>query len=145
MSGLCSGSTPSCYCELSCHSFGDCCSDIDTTCPLGQTIEFTQRPQEFTVIQLEDAEFQCNVTVSATFEWSFIPMDSSTPVLIANEAGTLDPKYSAVIGSTYSTVTVHNVQPMDQGLYTCSASSAFGNISATATLIVWGMFDQYTT
>ena len=132
-----------CYCDARCHTLEDCCSDINTTCPLG----FTQRPQRFIATELEDAEFQCNVTVMATFEWSFIPMDSSIPVLIANETGTPDPKYSAVIGSTYSTVTVHNVQPMDQGLYTCSASSAFGNISATAslTVLVRGMFAHCST
>ena len=140
MSGLCSGSPPNCYCDASCHSFGDCCSDIDIICPL--RLYFIQRPQNLTTIQSEEAQFQCRVTVTATFEWSYIPIDGSNPVLIADEVATLGPKYSAVIGNTYSTVTVHNVQPMDQGLYTCSASSIFGIISATAALTVWGTFDK---
>ena len=140
MSGLCRGSPPNCYCDASCHNFGDCCSDIDNICSL---FDFIQRPQNLITIQSEEAQFQCSVTVTATFEWSYIPMDGSNPVLIADEVGTLQgPKYSVVIGNTYSTVTVHNVQPMDQGQYTCSASSIFGNISATAALTVWGMFDN---
>lgn len=28
-----------CYCDTACHGFGDCCSDIDNTCPLGDPAE----------------------------------------------------------------------------------------------------------
>ncbi len=25
-----------CFCDYTCHSFGDCCHDIDETCPLSK-------------------------------------------------------------------------------------------------------------
>ena len=34
--GDCRGTPPTCYCDALCHSLGDCCDDIDETCPAGK-------------------------------------------------------------------------------------------------------------
>ena len=33
--GYCAGSPPSCLCDTVCHQRGDCCPDINQTCPVG--------------------------------------------------------------------------------------------------------------
>ncbi len=35
---LCVGSDGICFCDPTCYAFGDCCDDIDSTCPVGKLV-----------------------------------------------------------------------------------------------------------
>ena len=35
--GMCWGSPASCFCDLDCYHYGDCCTDIDSSCSFNQT------------------------------------------------------------------------------------------------------------
>ena len=34
--GMCWGSPASCYCDLDCYHYGDCCPDIESSCSYNQ-------------------------------------------------------------------------------------------------------------
>ena len=65
-----------CYCDPTCHLHGDCCQDIDETCPLEEppsTSEFgTWMSLGYTIL-LDDGNYDCTNTF--TMNWPLISIN----------------------------------------------------------------------
>lgn len=98
-----------------------------------------QRPVNITAIQTSSATFTCSAIGpnELYFQWDFDPFFGGTAhTLTTNLKHSISTEES---NQNYSSVlTIHNINPVDTGVYTCVVTGGFQVARNSATLNVFG-------
>lgn len=75
--GFCSGRPATCSCNPDCHNLGDCCNDIDDTCPRGEHSVYSANKTHFDIAishtalpQPPNVELIYLTHISAVIQWT---------------------------------------------------------------------------